>query len=91
MKNTSLGSHPVDYGHMPCPIPLGSVTYVSDEMRAWYQSRADQPDRMDLAIVNRATNECVGEVVLNEVDTDNLSCNFRTLMGPRGRDRGLGT
>lgn len=64
---------------------------VDDATQQWYSSRADQSDRMDLAIVDRATNECVGEVVLNKVDADNLSCSFRTLMGPRGRGRGLGT
>jgi hypothetical protein len=32
-----------------------------------------------------------GEVVLNEWDPRNETCNFRTMFGPRGRDRGLGT
>jgi RimJ/RimL family protein N-acetyltransferase len=33
----------------------------------------------------------VGEVVLHEWDPDARSCTFRTLIGPRGRDRGLDT
>lgn len=33
----------------------------------------------------------VGEVVLNEWDEHNRSCNFRILIGRGGRDRGLGT
>jgi RimJ/RimL family protein N-acetyltransferase len=57
----------------------------------WYGSRNDQPDRLDLAVVDKATAECVGEAVLNEWDPGNESCNFRILIGPRGRDRGLGT
>lgn len=60
-------------------------------LRAWYGSRNSQTDRLDLAVVDRATGACVGEVVLNEWDGPNRSCNFRTLIGPAGRNRGLGT
>ncbi|MGO1974313.1 MAG: GNAT family N-acetyltransferase [Propionibacteriaceae bacterium] len=64
---------------------------VDQRLRDWYLSRNDQDDRLDLAVVDRATDACVGEVVLNELDRDNGNCNFRTLIGPRGRDRGLGS
>ena len=57
----------------------------------WYQTRNDQPDRLDLAVADQATGECVGEVVLNQWDPGNESCNFRILLGPAGRGRGLGT
>jgi RimJ/RimL family protein N-acetyltransferase len=57
----------------------------------WYSTRNDQPDRLDLAVVDKATGECVGEVVLNQWDPGNESCNFRILIGPKGRNRGLGT
>src|SRR6202042_2579830 len=50
-----------------------------------------QPDRLDLAVVDKASGECAGEGVLNGWDKGNHSCNFRTLIGPGGRDRGLGT
>ncbi|MFI5833103.1 GNAT family N-acetyltransferase [Micromonospora sp. NPDC051300] len=60
-------------------------------LRAWYGTRNSQTDRLDLAVVDRGTGACVGEVVLNEWDRVNASCNFRTLIGPGGRDRGLGT
>jgi RimJ/RimL family protein N-acetyltransferase len=53
--------------------------------------RNAQLDRLDLAVVDRAGGECVGEVVLNQVDEGNRSCNFRTFLGPDGQDRGLGT
>lgn len=59
--------------------------------RAWYETRAEQDDRLDLAVVDAATDQCVGEVVLNEWEPDNRSCNFRTLVGPTGRNRGLGS
>jgi RimJ/RimL family protein N-acetyltransferase len=57
----------------------------------WYRTRNDTADRLDLAIVDRSTGLCVGEAVLNDFDSENHSCNFRILIGPRGRDRGLGT
>ncbi|MEU5120397.1 GNAT family protein [Streptomyces asoensis] len=62
-----------------------------ERVRSWYGSRAAQPDRLDLAVTDRATGELVGEVVLNEWDPAARSCSFRTLIGPRGRGRGLGT
>lgn len=36
------------------------------------------------------SGRCVGEVVLNALDAANESCSFRILIGPEGRDRGLG-
>jgi RimJ/RimL family protein N-acetyltransferase len=60
-------------------------------LRDWYLTRNDQPDRLDLAVADKATGACVGEAVLNQWDPGNESCNFRILLGPRGRDRGLGS
>jgi RimJ/RimL family protein N-acetyltransferase len=60
-------------------------------LRRWYSTRNEQDDRLDLAVVDRRTGECVGEVVLNEWEPENLACNFRILLGPAGRGRGLGT
>jgi RimJ/RimL family protein N-acetyltransferase len=62
-----------------------------EQTRAWYADRNVQDDRLDLAVVDRETGVCVGEVVLNMWDPDNRSCNFRTLLVAAGRDRGLGT
>jgi RimJ/RimL family protein N-acetyltransferase len=74
-------------GSHPRPEP------VSPEfMREWYATRADHDDRLDLAVVDRATGQFAGEVVLNELDRDNGACNFRILLcGDRNRGRGLGT
>lgn len=77
--------------HGTAEIEAAATPTVDDKLRDWYLSRADQSDRLDLAVVDKATDMCVGEVVLNDVDADNLSCNFRTLIGPNGRGRGLGT
>jgi RimJ/RimL family protein N-acetyltransferase len=61
-------------------------------MREWYASRADHDDRLDLAVVDRATGQFAGEIVLNELDRNNKACNFRILLcGNRNRGRGLGT
>lgn len=59
--------------------------------RGWYESRAAQTDRLDLAIVDQTTGRCVGEVVLNNWDGQDDSCNFRILIGPSGRNRGIGS
>jgi RimJ/RimL family protein N-acetyltransferase len=64
-----------------------------DEVKflAWYRTRNQQPDRLDLAVADKASGQCVGEVVLNDWNDANRSCGFRTVIGPGGRDRGLGT
>jgi len=62
-----------------------------ERARLLYGARATAPDRLDLAVTDPDTGELLGEVVLNAWDPDARSCNFRTLIGPRGRDRGIGT
>lgn len=62
-----------------------------DYVREWYRTRKDQTDRLDLAIVDKASGAVVGEVVLNQWDEDNQSCRFRILIGSAGQNRGLGT
>jgi len=58
---------------------------------AWLVSRADQDDRMDLAVVERSTGACVGEAVLNEWDPANETCSFRIALDARVHGQGLGT
>ncbi|KLE15516.1 GNAT family protein [Clostridium sp. C8] len=57
----------------------------------WYSTRNEQIDRLDLAIEDKTNNVVVGEVVINEYDEVRHSMNFRILIGPRGRNLGLGT
>ncbi|WP_213001855.1 GNAT family N-acetyltransferase [Winogradskya consettensis] len=71
--------------------PLTWDEAAEQKLRDWYAARNTQPDRLDLAIEDRATGQWVGEVVLYEVDIRNANCTFRTLIGPSGRDRGLGS
>lgn len=76
--------------HDPDEVPQWDEEAESGFL-AWYGTRNDQADRLDLAVVDKATGECVGEVVFNERNEPTRSCNFRTILGPRGQDRGLGT
>jgi RimJ/RimL family protein N-acetyltransferase len=66
-------------------LPDPDMTY------AWVTSRADQQDRLDMAVIERATGVCVGEAVLNQWDQDNQSCNFRIALASEAQGRGLGT
>ena len=64
---------------------------LEERERRWYESREEQGDRLDLAVIDRQSDKCVGEVVLNEWSALDRSCNFRILLGPTGRNRGLGS
>ena len=63
---------------------------LDDTLVQWYATRAEQVDRLDLAIED-PSGQLVREVVLNDVDRGARTCNPRVLIGPAGRDRGLGT
>ncbi len=77
---------------LTCPsLPLNQQATIDDRLRQWYGSRNHQTDRLDLAVLDNATVLCVGEVVLSQWDEANDSCNLRILLGPTGRNRGLGT
>ncbi|MBG0820549.1 GNAT family N-acetyltransferase [Planomonospora sp. ID91781] len=68
----------------------GMFAYQAAEL--WYGSRGEHDDRLDLAICAAEDDSYVGEVVLNDLDTANLSCNLRiALVGPRAFGRGYGT
>lgn len=62
-----------------------------EKSRRWYKTRNEQPDRLDLAIVDNLTNKVVGEVVFNEYDDNANKVNFRILIGPDGRNKGFGS
>lgn len=68
-----------------------SGDYDTKALSDWYNTRNQQEDRLDLAIVDKNTEEVVGEAVINEYDEDKESMNYRILIGPRGRDRGFGS
>lgn len=64
---------------------------LDDRTRQWYETRPLQRDRLDLAVIDHGTGACVGEAVLNEWRPEDDACNFRILLGPAGRDRGIGS
>jgi RimJ/RimL family protein N-acetyltransferase len=66
-------------------------TFDREAVIHWYNTRNAQTDHLDLAIVDKMLDTLVGEVVVNLYDEKNQSMNFRILIGPRGRYRGLGT
>jgi len=67
-------------------------TFTLEELARWYGSRSEHDDRQDLAIVERASGEVAGEVVLMDLDVHNRHCAFRiALVGAGVLGRGLGT
>ena len=69
-----------------------AATFTRAQVDEWCATRAGQDDRLDLAVVDAATGEYAGEVVLNEHDPDADSANFRiALRGPAYYGRGLGS
>ncbi|MFC4531938.1 GNAT family N-acetyltransferase [Sphaerisporangium dianthi] len=61
-------------------------------LEKWYATRREQDDRLDLAICDVKEGDYVGEIVLNQLDADNLSCGMRiALAGPRAFGRGYGS
>lgn len=67
------------------------ATFTREQIDAWAATRASQPDRLDLAVVDRSDGTWAGEVVINDWDEDNRSCGFRIALGPAARGRGFGT
>jgi RimJ/RimL family protein N-acetyltransferase len=67
-------------------------TFTMEQAVNWYSTRNQQDGRIDLAIIERATGEFAGEVVLNEYEPARNTCSFRiSLRGPGWFGRGLGT
>lgn len=62
-----------------------------EALREIYQQWSIADDRLVLAVIEQETDAMVGEVVLNDLHEENRSCGFRTLIGPEGRGKGLGT
>jgi RimJ/RimL family protein N-acetyltransferase len=65
--------------------------FTEEQARRWYATRREQDDRLDLAIVERATGEYAGEAVLNDFDRDNRSIGFRIGLRASFQGRGLGS
>ncbi|WP_219415072.1 GNAT family N-acetyltransferase [Pseudonocardia nigra] len=57
----------------------------------WLESRRDQHDRADWAAVRIADRAFLGEAVLNDLDVDNASVNYRIILGSAHLGQGYGT
>ncbi|HEY0166008.1 MAG TPA: GNAT family protein [Jatrophihabitans sp.] len=63
-----------------------------EQVRQWLSTRAQQHDRADWAVLRRSDGAFLGEAVLNDLDTDNASVNYRIwLAGPLAFGKGHGT
>lgn len=88
-----------DAEHMWADAHDDEITYFTgshgeferDQILQWCASRAEQTDRLDLAVAGRESGRWLGEVVINQWDPDNRSCNFRIALSADARNRGLGT
>jgi RimJ/RimL family protein N-acetyltransferase len=67
------------------------VRFTAEQVATVLAEWAQRDDRIDLAIIERATGEHAGEVVLDDLDPNNLSCGFRIGLPARYTDRGLGS
>lgn len=68
-----------EHGLAPGPNDLATA-------QRWYGSCAEHTDRLDLAVVECATEGFIGEAVLSDLDRANASCRFRlALLGPYGQ------
>ncbi|MFF2953546.1 GNAT family N-acetyltransferase [Kitasatospora sp. NPDC057965] len=65
--------------------------FTHDEIRDWCTTRPDRPDRLDLAVEDRATGRFLGELALNDLDPDSASAGYRIALTPDSTGRGAGT
>lgn len=67
------------------------ATFTFEQIERWAATRAEQPDRLDFAVVRNATGAVVGDLAVNDLDTDNRSCGFRIALLASAAGQGLGT
>lgn len=59
------------------------ATFDRPSIEAWLVSRQEHHDRADWAVVRAEDNAFLGEAVLNELDSENKSVNYRVWLGGR--------
>lgn len=65
-------------------------TFTMDQIERWCATRADQADRLDMAIEDIGTDEYAGELSLNDIDADNESAGFRIALIRKYQGQGYG-
>ena len=83
-----------EYLHDPESMRLTGThaSFTPGQIRGYLESRLGLDDRADWAVIRQSDDQYLGEVVLNDLDADNRSANFR--IGLAGEDvlgRGYGT
>lgn len=66
-------------------------TFTREAVVRHLESLATRDDRADWAIIDLETEEYVGEIVLNDLEEDDASMNFRIALNPGHPGRGFGT
>lgn len=82
------------FGHPEVDRLTGTTeTFTLPQVRAFYARVGADPDRVDYAIVPKASpDQIVGEAVLNEIDWRNRSANFRiVIFDPAHFGKGYGS
>jgi len=67
------------------------AVFERDAVARHLDSLDARTDRADWAIIDLATGGYIGEVVLNELEEENASMNFRIALTPEWTGRGYGT
>jgi RimJ/RimL family protein N-acetyltransferase len=68
------------------------ATFTRTGIETWLSTRGEHHDRADWAVVRSADGAFLGEAVLNQLDPDNASVNYRVwLAGPSVFGQGYGT
>lgn len=61
------------------------------QIAGYLERQSGDPSRASFAVVRQESDELVGEVVLNEIDSRNRSANFRIFIDAHHTGRGCGT
>ncbi|MFJ9409768.1 GNAT family N-acetyltransferase [Streptomyces sp. NPDC101393] len=65
--------------------------FTLEEIRAWCAGRAEEKDRLDLAIEDRSGGGFLGELALMDIDADNAQGALRIALAPEATGRGIGS
>lgn len=68
-----------------------SVMHTREEVAAWCETVSDRDGRIDLAVTTGDSDECLGEIVLSEIDEARGNAVLRLVMRPGARGRGYGS
>jgi RimJ/RimL family protein N-acetyltransferase len=66
-------------------------TFSQEQLLQWLKTRPGQTQRLDWAIIDSATHELVGELVLNEFEKDSQTMNLRIALFSAMANQGFGT